>query len=85
MTWSYERAYVGLKPNFRRLCPFCGCEDVTFNKERYGGRYVFRCWNRDCGATVHFETREFGGAEYAGPAGSVHRWNRRACDAVKPD
>lgn len=81
MAWSYDELYVGMQPNFRRKCPFCGSEDVTYEKQRYGGKYVFMCWDESCGAVVHFENRDaFGhsGTTYAGASSSVYRWNRRA-------
>lgn len=81
MAWSYEEAYVGLTPNYRRLCPFCGSPSVQFTKD-WGGQYVFRCFNEGCGATVHFETREpHSWTKPRGAAASVHCWNRRAADA----
>lgn len=84
MAWSYDEAYVGMQPNFKRLCPFCGGRDVTFDKPKYSSFYTFRCWNPACGATVHFEVRDAlprPTSTPAGASGSVHRWNRRCPDA----
>ena len=83
MAWSYDEPYVGMQPNYKRLCPFCGTRDVHFSREKYGGKYVFRCFNDACGAVVHFEihdTPPSARVTYAGDKGSIYRWNRRCTD-----